>query len=44
MDNRKKVVPLAMDRDAAFPAVIGMAAIAAIAVAAARLLPLVLGS
>lgn len=46
MDNRKKTeaMPLALERDATLPALLGMVGIAAVALAAARLLPLVLGS
>ena len=46
MDNRKKVdtMPLALERDASLPALLGMACIAAVALGAARILPLVLGS
>ena len=46
MDNRKKVeaLPLALERDATLPALLGMAGITAVALAAAQLLPLVLGT
>ncbi len=46
MDDRKRIegMPLAIERDAALPALVGMAGIALVAVAAASLMPLVLGS